>query len=835
MSKYLKLAFILAVTLLSFQFLFSQQNYPLKEKIKITGNVIEKTSKQPLEYATITLTNPKNPKALAGGITNVKGEFDIEIYPGMYTIKIEFISFKPIEIQQRLLQKSISLGTFSLVEDVAQLKEVIVTAEKSSVQIKLDKKIYNVGQDMTVKGGNASDVLNNVPSVAVDTDGTVSLRGNENVRILIDGRPSNVTNINDALKTISSDALDKVEVITNPSARYDAEGGAGIINIVLKKGKNNGLNGSVVATLGNPKNLDFNSSINYKTNHYNLFTTIGYNNSNSPGNSKTNTNYLNDDGSLEKIINEKNIRNRNRDGYNSTFGIDLLLTPSVTWTNAMNYRNQDGVNPENVNYFNYIDTDFFIRNRYNDQLSNDEDFQYNTNLTKKFKKDGHKLTFNFSNSNNKDIDDSIITDQIIDNPASKFQEFTTSFRRDVSQLVQTDYVLPIKENSQFEMGYKGQFKVLTTNYKVGKIENDGSFITNPNYSNILEYKEKINAVYTQFGSKINKISYLLGVRFEDSNIDINLLSANNFNTKKYNNFFPSAFFTYELSDDTNLSFNYSKRISRPSSRFLNPFSNYSSNVNIFQGNPDLNPSFTDVYELAYMTKIEKATITSSIYYNYSTSVFQFIRRPNGDVVETEVDGKTIETPVILTTPINLANENRYGFEFNLNYTPFKWWKLNNNFNLYKSVITGDFTYTDINDIKVTQNFGRTALSWFTRLSSKISLPYKIDWQTNAMYFGPKNSPQGRYLGMFIASIAFSKDILKDKATLSLNASDLFNSGKRRFKTYIPGVIDSYSEMQYRQRQINLSFTYRFNKKKVENEKRGRQQNNENGEGGDFGE
>ncbi|WPR70531.1 outer membrane beta-barrel family protein [Flavobacterium sp. NG2] len=812
----------------------AQQKPILKEKIKISGTVIEKTTKQALEYATITFSNPKNPKAFAGGITNAKGDFDIEIYPGMYNIKVEFISFKPIELQQRLLQKSTSLGTIALIEDAAQLNEVVVIAQKSSVEIKLDKKIYNVGQDMTVKGGTASDVLNNVPSVAVDTDGTVSLRGNENVRILIDGRPTNVTNINDALRTISSDALDKVEVITNPSARYDAEGGAGIINIVLKKGKNNGLNGSVVATIGNPKNLDFNSNINYKTNHYNLFTTLGYNNSDSPGNTKTNTNYLNEDGSLEKIINEKNTRNRYRDGYNGTVGIDLFMTPSITWTNAIRYRKQDGVNPENVNFYNYENNDFYIRNRYNDQISIDEDFQYNTNFTKKFKKDGHKLTFDFSTSNNKDIDDSIITDQIIDAPSSKFQEFTTSFRRDVSQLIQTDYVLPIGENSQFEIGYKGQFKVLTTDYKVGEIGTDGSFISNPNYSNIFEYKEKINALYTQFGSKIDKLSYLLGIRFEDSDIDINLLSPVNFNTKKYNNFFPSAFLTYELSDETSLSLNYSKRISRPSSRYINPFSNYSSNVNIFQGNPDLNPSFTDVYELAYMSKIGKATLTSSIYYNYSTSVFQFIRRPNGDIVETEVDGNITETPVILITPINLAKENRYGFEFNLNYSPFKWWRLNNNFNLFKSITTGDYTYTDINDVEVTQNFDRTALSWFTRLSSKVTLPYKIDWQTNAMYYAPKNSPQGKYLDMYIISLAFSKDVLKEKATISLNVSDLFNSGKRRFKTYIPGVIDSYTELQFRQRQINLSFTYRFNKKKGENEKGGRQ-NNENRDGGDFAE
>ncbi len=821
---------------LSFLFLlfnsYAQGKPPLKEKIRVSGTVIEKTSKQVLEYATITFTNPKNPRALAGGITNAKGEFDIEIYPGIYNIKIEFISFKPIEIQQRLLQKSTSLGTILLVEDAAQLNEVIIKAEKSSVEIKLDKKIFNVGQDLTVKGGTASDVLNNVPSVTVDTDGTVSLRGNENVRILIDGRPTNATNINDALRSIPSDALDKVEVITNPSARYDAEGGAGIINIVLKRGKNNGFNGSVTATVGNPKNLDLNTNLNYKTNYYNIFSSFGYNDSNSPGRTKTNNNYLNSDNSLDKIINEVNNRERKRKNYSTNFGIDLFLTPTTTWTNAIKYRNQDGDNNEDVNLYNYEDNNFFLRNRYNSQNSKDNDFQYSSNFTKKFKKDGHKLTVDFSTSTSNDIDNAVITDQIIGSTDAPTKEYNITIAKDITNILQADYVLPLGENSQFEAGYKGSFTVITTDYEIGNIDSKNQYNPNTNYSNILEYKENVNAVYTQYGSKINKISYLLGLRYEDSNIDINLLSSNNFNTKKYNNLFPSAFFTYQITDDNSISLNYSKRVSRPRSRYINPASRYSSNVNIFQGNPDLNPSFTDVYELAYLAKIGKATLTSSIFYNKSTSVFQFIRRPNGDTVETEVNGKTVITPVILTTPINLSDEDRFGFEFNLNYSPYKWWRLNSNFNLFSSTVKGDYTYTDINNIPVYQNFDRSTLGWFTRLNSKITLPYKIDWQTNIMYFAPQKSIQGKYLSMSTVNLAFSKDVFKDKATISLNVSDLFNSGKRRFKTYIPGQIESYSELQFRVRQINLSFTYRFNKKKEESEKGKRSQSNDNGDG-DF--
>ncbi|HQZ24137.1 MAG TPA: carboxypeptidase-like regulatory domain-containing protein [Flavobacterium sp.] len=232
---------------------YSQQR-PQVSKIKITGTVIEKVSKQHLEYATISFTNGTSTKSIAGGITNPKGEFSIDIAPGTYDIKIEFISFKPIIIKERKLLEKTNLGEIALEEDATQLNEVVVRSEKTTIEIKLDKKVYSIGNDLMVKGGTVSDVLNNIPSVSVDAEGAISLRGNENVTIFIDGKPSNAININEALRLIPADAIDKVEVITNPSARYDAEGGAGILNIVLKKGKNQGFNGTFIGAVGSPKN-----------------------------------------------------------------------------------------------------------------------------------------------------------------------------------------------------------------------------------------------------------------------------------------------------------------------------------------------------------------------------------------------------------------------------------------------------------------------------------------------------------------------------------------------------------------------------------------------------
>ncbi|PKP15206.1 MAG: TonB-dependent receptor, partial [Bacteroidetes bacterium HGW-Bacteroidetes-23] len=321
---------------------------PEAKKIKVSGKVIEKSSSQPLEYATIVFQSVRNPEIVTGGITNEKGEFDIEINAGNYDVRVEFISFKTVEFKARNLQANTNLGTISLTDDSTMLEGVELRAEASTVEIKLDKRVYNVGQDMMVKGGTVSDVLDNVPSVSVDVEGNVSLRGNENVRILIDGRPSNAINVTDALRLIPADAIDKVEVITNPSARYDAEGGGGILNIILKKGKNQGLNGVVTGTVGDPRNYGLTGNINYKSENFNVFATLGYSDRNSPGNSKTDSENFNPDGTTKNFINERRTNNRLREAYNGSFGAEWFLNKTTTWINTVSYRRDNGANPDQV-------------------------------------------------------------------------------------------------------------------------------------------------------------------------------------------------------------------------------------------------------------------------------------------------------------------------------------------------------------------------------------------------------------------------------------------------------------------------------------------------------
>lgn len=800
---------------------FAQQSE--NRKVKVSGKVIDKITSQPLEYTTITFAEVGNPSAVSGGITDSKGEFNFDIKTGIYNITIEFISFKPVVLNNRSIQNDVNLGKFSLVEDATLLDAVEIRREESTVEIKLDKKVYNVGQDMMVKGGTVSDVLDNVPSVSVDVEGNVSLRGNDNVRILIDGKPSGLGGINiaEALKLIPAETIDKVEVITNPSARYDAEGGGGIINIVLKKGKNLGVNGTLTATTGNPDNFGLNGTINFRTKKVNYFTTQGYSYRKGPGNSKSFTEYLDGNGQTTSYLDERRDNERLRKGYNGNVGFEWYVTPSISWTNTFSYRKSDGENPDSVTQ-KFYNPAFDLQKRstrFNDQFSSGQDMDYATNFMKKFKTDGHTLSVDASYSENKDNDDSVITGNTNDfsnNAISTTEQRTDNLQKQKRVLFQADYVLPIAEKYRFEAGYRMNVTDLTTDYAVEDLVG-GNFINNAQFTNVLQYKEKVHAVYTQFGSKIDKFSYLLGLRYEDSNIDINQFTQAIFKNKSYSNLFPSAFLTYELGDFENISLSYSKRISRPRSWYINPFSSLSSNINIFRGNPDLDPSLTDSYDLGYLKKWNKFTFNTSMYFNTTKDAVQFVR--NTEVID--------NTNVLITSPINVGTQQRFGFEFTLTYKAFKWWNLNGNFNFFNNQTKGEYTYIGLNNLPETIDFDKKSNSWFARVTSKVSLPYGIDWQTNGTYSAPQDNAQGRTKGVASMNLAFSKDVMKDKGTIALNVSDVFNSRKRLTETELPFQNVS-SEMQWRERQINLSFTYRFNRKKNERER-------PRGEGGEEGE
>lgn len=789
---------------------FSQEN----NELLVTGTVVEKSTNTPLEYASITLESVNNPNNITGDISDTNGKFTIPVAADTYQIRIEYLGYKTYIIDAKDINTSLNLGTILIESDSEMLEGVVIEARRAAVELKLDKRIYNVSDDPVVKGGSASDVLDNIPSVEVDSEGNVSLRGNESVKVLIDGKPSGLaSNISDALKMIPSESLDRVEVITNPSARYEAEGGAGIINIILKKGSNNGINGSVTANISDPLSYGASASLNYREKDYNLYTNIGYAKNKTFGNSLNESTYFDEDGNTSSYVDEYSRSKRERESFNANFGFDWHLTDKLTWTQGFTYRKSTGDNPRTLTYSNFDQNRNLLYT--NVRQTEEDDFketvEYTTDFTYKFNDSGHQLYVSGSVNKNKDIEDSGITTTDAFN-AVLAQDITQATEDELRHIARVDYVLPINENSQFEAGYLGNFNDLRTKFHINSLDDAGELVRNDLFENDLEYVEKVHALYAQYGNKMDRFSYMLGLRWESTEVDVNQLVTNDFNNKIYSDFFPSAFFNYEFTDTENVSASYSRRVRRPRGRMLNPISNYSSSINFFRGNPDLNPSFTNAIDLGYMKRWSQLTLNTSLYYHHTTDATQFVRR---------VDGVNEEgIPITISGPINLATEYRYGFELNLNYNPIRWWRINANANLYQVSTRGDYAYVDYQGNTVNQNFDNDAFTWSGRINSRVTLPAKIDWQTNFMYRGAQKTAQGKVLGNASVNMALSKDVLNDKGTIALNVQDLFNSRKRMMETNLPQAY-SYAEMQWRERTINLSFTYRFNQNKTDrqNERR----------------
>lgn len=802
--------------------LFSMSEMMSQNQLVISGKIIDKDTKQPLEYASVIFQSTTDVNYITGEITDENGDFAFEVNADVYEIKVEYMGFDAMTIPERTVNTDWNMGTVEVSAGDEQLEDLVIAVERSPVEIKLDKRIYNVGDDNVVKGGTASDVLDNIPSVSVDSDGTVSLRGNESVRVLIDGKPSGMaSNIADALKMLSAESIEQVEVITNPSARYEAEGGAGLINIILKKGKNQGVNGNVTATVSDPFGYSVASTLNYREENFNIFANLSYRDNKTLGNSVNNSEYFDENGNTSQFVDEYSNRERMRRGFNGNIGFEWYLTDKLTWNNNFSWRRSHGDNPNEVIYHTFDaqrnPDNSRVRNTAEDDMK--ENVDYTSEFTYKFNDEGHQLLASATVFKNYDIEDSNIRTFMLGTDNSLSEDITKAQESDLNHQLRLDYTLPINDNTHFEAGYLGTFNKLDTDYEVNSY-NNGILEPNELFLNNLEYKENIQALYTQFGSKINRFSYMLGLRWESSKINVNQFVTNDFNEKKYNNFFPSVFLNYEFNESTNASISYSKRVRRPRGRMLNPISDYSSSISFFMGNPDLDPAFTDAFDVGFMKRWNYFTLSTSAYLNRTTDSFEFVRRING------VNDEGI--PITVMSPINLSDEYRYGMEFNFNYTPYHWLKLNGNLNLFQQQTRGDYTFTDFDGNEVYQNFDQDAFRWTGRLTARVNLPADIDWQTNYMYFSGGNNSQGKMLDNHNINMSLSKDFLNDRATLSFNVQDLLNSRKWRNETYLE-TANIYREMQWRERTFNLSFTYRFNQSKKEAQQRNNQMSNDDGE------
>ena len=781
-------------------YLFSQSNnYNQTKEFIISGVISSLESEELLEYATITLLDPNDNNVITGGITDNLGRFSIPAQSGKYNILIEFISFKNLNLNNVDLNKDLNLGKIKLELDYESLGEVEIIAEETSVEIRLDKKIYTVGKDLTVRGGTGTDVLDNIPSVSTDIDGNILLRGNDAARILINGKPSRLVGINSSfIKELPADAIEKVEVITSPSARYEAEGSGGIINIILRKSKKLGFNGSISANTGNPKSNSISTNINYRSGKINFFNSSSVYDRIRPGSSSGITEYFNG-SEPSTFFSEDRERERISDGYFINNGFEWYIDDKTSLLGSFFYNDYSSDNLEsntireldaNSNILNTI-----IQNDYEDDVDNNR--EYNLNFEKKLDEDGQLITIDLQYENSKEWENSIIDENSIVN------ESVIENIQSESYLIRSDFVLPIGENRQFEAGIRIESEDDITDYKV--FDNiDNVFVEDLNQSNLFQYKEQISALYTQYGVKVDeKYSFLLGLRLENTLKNVNQLTIQDFTKIDDTGLFPTFNFGLEFGDDETLTFGYNRRIRRPWSRFINPFPTKISPILIWQGNPYLDPTYSNNLDLGYVKKYESSfTVNTSAYFQKSTNSINTIIEETGEFAN--ING--VDVPIVVRTPINLSTNERFGFELNLSYRKGRKWNINSNFNLFQNKVEG--TYNDI--VYDSEN-----VSWSFRLNNKVTLPGKVDWQTRMNVRGPNETAVSKSDGDFSIDLAFSKELFKDNATLTLNIKDLLDQRGWRNETFNDNF---YNDFEYRwsQRSTTLNFTYRFNQKKNQN-------------------
>jgi outer membrane receptor protein involved in Fe transport len=720
------------------------------------------------------------------------------------------------------------IGNTALNLDVSMLDEVEVRAERTQVEVRLDKKIYNVGQDITVRGGNVSDVLANIPSIEVDFDGNVSLRGNSNVKILINGKPSGLVGLAgpQGLRSIPSESIEKVEVVTSPSARYSAEGTAGILNIILKKQDLLGFNGNVNLNAGDPKSSGISGTFNLRNNKINIFNTTSFKDGDNNSNFFGNTEYFN---SNLKIDNQTK-SNRNSKNNFLNLGVEYYFDDKTSLTLSGFYRKGDQLSYSR-NVVNDITNIDIVSS--NERIANDkeleESFEYALDFYKDFDKDGHTLSARISyEEDDENSVDNIEDFSTIPFVSSSAFERTTNIDFQNRLLAQIDYVYPIDENTEFELGYRGRFLDRETDFDVSFLRG-GLYQSDSGLSNIFKYSENINSFYTQFGKKFNSLSVLLGLRYEDSKQEIDQRTTNQFEVKKYSDLFPTVNIAYQFSDLESLTLGYSKRVRRPRGWDINPFPRRNSITSYRRGNPFLDPTFTSAYEVDYLKRFKKITINTALFYRQSDGNVERIQQETGDlvnlIVESGSNNPVLQVPVLEYYPINLSTNKRIGSELSITYTPSRSVRINGSFTLNSTKIRG--TYNN-------QSFDSDDTNWSARFNGFIRLPKDYSLQFFGFLRGPSENAFSKRKAFGFTTASIQKSILDKKGNISLRYSDIFNTGRWRSIT-TRDTFRSESEGQWREPSWVLTFSYRINENQSKRKQRARNNQQDFSDGGGDGE
>ena len=771
----------------------------------INGAIIDEQKNQ-VPFGNVAVYDMQDSSLVTGGVSNEQGKFSVPIKPGKYFLKISFLSYEEELVPEVVISNSnVNVGVITLKEDSQVLEEVVVKGEKASMELQLDKRVFNVDKDLSNVGRNASDILGNLPSVTVDVDGTVSLRGSENVRILIDGKPSGLTSRDpEALRMLQGNLIQSIEVITNPSSRYDAAGEVGIINIVLKKNQEKGINGSFSAKAGYPAEYGGSYSINIRRRKVNLFSSYGVEYDKRPGWGESFQQNSSPDNQFAYF--QRNDRNRQEFSHNFTVGLDYFLNDKTSITGSFLYNTGDGLNTAETSYTDFDENGGIMRTVKRTERENEDEENIETTLSfkKDFERKGHTLTADFKWIKSVDNESTDYRESI--NEGLDSLQRSINFADEINWLFQADYIHPFGAVGKVEAGLKTASRIIKNDYGLEAQDPEAlSWMPITQFTNQLEYTERIHAAYLMASNTFGRLSAQGGIRGELTDISTELVSPYTYIPQDYFNIFPSASLSYKLQQNKTLQFSYSYRINRPHFRQLLPFSDFRDPRVLFTGNPALRPEFTNSIEMGYLLDWDFGSILSNVYYRHRKNVIERI------VTAPDSAGRS------RIVPVNLSEENAYGVEFNLSLNVQDWWRINTSANFYRAVTDGTFEGEVLESDTYT---------WNTRTTSRMTLFKNLDFQASLNYRAPRITTQGKDLSIYSVDLGLSRDILKGKGTITAGVRDLFNTRKRR------SIIErndyySSSTFQWRSRQFTINFTYRLNREKE------RQRSNQDEPRGDF--
>ncbi len=760
-----------------------QAQYP---GVEITGTVIENQSQQPIEFATVLLKDADTQEQITGTTTNPDGTFELQSDRENFFIEVSFLGFvTKTESEISPKDGKVNLGVITLYEDSETLGEVIVRAEKSQTEFKLDKRVFNVGKDLSSSGASVLEVLNNVPSVNVDIEGQISLRGSNGVQILINGKPSVLASEGgNALGTITAEMIEKIEVITNPSAKYDAEGTSGIINIVIKKEERKGVNGSATINVGAPHNHSFGLSLNRRTEKFNLFSQFGGGYREMPNKSEN----INRDLIANTELLSNGTEYRNEQFYNVILGTDYHINKLnvLTLSGFFAYEIEDQPSSTNFSFYDGSGTLASEWKRTETTQAINPKYKYELQYKKDFEdsKD-HTLLFSaLGNFFGKDQSSDFVNTYESGAISEENQQTRTNFKEAVYTF-KGDYTKPFSDKLTLETGAQYVINDVSNDYAVSDLIGS-EWVNDPNLTNLFQFDQKVLGVYGTGAYEGDKWGVKLGLRAENTDLNTLLATTGEENKQNYTNFFPTVHTSYKLNESLSLQAGYSRRVYRPRLWDLNPFFNIRNNFSIRTGNPNLMPEFTDSYELTSIYIIGQTSINFGVYHRYTTDVIERV--------------STFEDNVNTTKPVNVGSNRTTGVELNTKYNPTKWLSF---------MVDMNYNYLNRQGSLEGTTFDFDADQWSGKMTAKFKLPKDFDIEFTGQHRSRYQGVQSIRSGNTWGDIGLRKKIMKGKGVISLNVRDIFASRVWETETVQPEFY-LYSWRQ-RGRFITAGFSYGFGK------------------------